>query len=158
MSYPSRLRIVGAPYTIPGIMWNIPMSQLLCTPPTCGVMQVRSFPIFHLTTRQTEVRSTQVKFQYNIIYQSRKWHPVVITWNVIMNDIMHEYLSMCLLQVSIIWLFYPGSVTLNNVVAFSYNELWPTPATNKFSVTSQMLMHLTTAIYGILQLQELDFG
>ena len=80
-----------------------------------------------------------------------------------MNDLLHEYLSrqkldMCLLQVSIILVSYPGSVTLNNVVAFSYNELWHTPVINKFSVTSKMLMYPTTANYCVLQLQELDFG
>ena len=41
-SYPPRLRIVGAPYTIPGIIWNIPMSQVVCASLSGLVWQVRS--------------------------------------------------------------------------------------------------------------------
>ena len=71
------------------------------------------------------------------------------------NNLVH--VDMYLFQVVILWPFYPGSVNLNNVVAFSYNEQWRNTATNKFSVISQMLRYPTTAIYDILQVQELDY-
>ena len=37
------------------------------------------------------------------------------------------------------------------MVAFSYNEVWRNPGTNKFCVISHMLSYPTTAIYEVLQ-------
>ena len=42
-SYPPRLRIVGAPYTIPRIMWNIPILQIVGAAPNWLVRKVASF-------------------------------------------------------------------------------------------------------------------